>query len=249
MREPVPGPLADYGEKGPGEDAGACHAAGPLDVFARLLAWIDTRELERCVRLDRHGEIRRPLVPDRPRPVGTPAGQQLVDEQPVGLGVAKPEEVEQEQVLGDHRRVRLELALPPTVRMLQREQPLGSPLDGGIEGRELLNDGQAATFVVKLDSSDCTADRPERTAPSIVAGQPVSVHAPARAMRSRTRPGAGRTTPGRRAIVASGSRLTRDQSTSASPNRSLTSPTMTARSSLPRRSISSGTPLEMTVRY
>ena len=82
-------------------------------------------------------------------------------------------------MLGDHRRVRLELALPPAVRMLEREQPLGAELDAPIQRGQFSNDGHAATLVVMSDNN-LAAARPERTALSIVAGQPVAVHAPAR---------------------------------------------------------------------
>src|SRR5262245_26695841 len=106
--------------------------------------------------------------------------------------------------------------------MLEREQALGGAFDAGVECGELARDGHAATLVVTSDNRARAAARPERTALSIVAGQPVSVHAPARARPGRTSPGAGRRTPGRSAIVASGSRLTRDQSSSPPPRRSVT---------------------------
>ena len=88
-----------------------------------------------------------------------------------------------------------------------------------------------------------------RTAPSIVAGQPVSVHAPARTTWERSVSAAGRVTPGRSASVASGSRLTRDQTRSAWPKRSTSCPATRSTSSRPRISISSGTPLDTTVKY
>jgi hypothetical protein len=61
------------------------------------------------------------------------------------------------------------------------------------------------------------AARPERTALSIVAGQPVAVQAPARVTSGRevSGPGLFAAVPGRSATVAFGSRLTRDQRSSA----------------------------------
>src|SRR4029077_159497 len=146
--------------------------------------------------------------------------------------------------------VRLELALPPAGGVLQREQPFRAEFDGSVERRQLLDDSHAATLVVTSDNN-LAAVRPERTALSIVAGQPVAVHAPARVTSGRSVHGPGRNAavPGRSATVAFGSRLTRDQSSSAWPSRSVTCPAIRSTSSRPRTSISSGTPLETTVKY
>ena len=75
---------------------------------------------------------------------------------------------------------------------------------------------------IALPSNVRAAVRPLRTAPSMVAGQPVCVHAPALTTpgRSVSGPGRWRGGPGRPAKVACGSRLTRDQSSSAGPRRS-----------------------------
>ncbi len=54
---------------------------------------------------------------------------------PVGVRVAQPEEVEPEQMLGDHRRVRLQLADPPAVRVLELEQPGDARFDRAVERR------------------------------------------------------------------------------------------------------------------
>src|SRR5438874_6210421 len=153
-------------------------------------------------------------------------------------------------MLRDHRRVRLELPLPPAVWMLEREQPLGRTLDAAVERSQFLRNRHAATLVVTPDNSPAAA-RPDRTALSIVAGQPVAVHAPARVTVGRDVRGPGRSAavPGRSAIVARGSRLTRAQSSSPRPSRSVSSPATRSTSSRPRSSISSGAPLETTVRY
>src|SRR5439155_26014934 len=149
--------------------------------------------------------------------------EQLVSGQPVRLRVAQTEEVEQEQVLRDHRRVRLELALPPAVGLLERQQVLGAKLDGSVQPGQLLDKSHAITLVVTSDNS-LAAVRPDRTALSIVAGQPVAVQAPARVTFAREVRGPGRSAPvpGRSATVACGSRLTRDQVSSAGPSRSRT---------------------------
>ena len=83
----------------------------------------------------------------------------------------------------------------------------------------------------------------------MVAGQPVSVQVPARATFACEVATPGRSTPGRSATVAYGSRLTRDQRSSALPSRSVSCAATRSTSSRPRTSSSSGTPLETTVRY
>ena len=119
--------------------ARARDTAAATDVLPCRFAGVDTRKLESRVRLHGHRQVRGPLEPDRPRSVGALSREQLVRKQPVRFGVAQAEEVMQEEMLRDHRRVRLELALPPAVGMLEREQPLGSKLDGGVQPGELLH--------------------------------------------------------------------------------------------------------------
>ena len=63
--------------------------------------------------------------------------------------VAQPEHVEPEEMLGDHRRVRLQLADPPAVPVLQLEQRAASPPRWPVECRQLCCDAQAATFAVR----------------------------------------------------------------------------------------------------
>ena len=83
----------------------------------------------------------------------------------------------------------------------------------------------------------------------VLAGHPVAVHAPARTRFGRFVRGPGRSAslPGVTAIVARGSRLTRDQSSSAAPSRSVTAPAMRSTSSRPLSASSSGAPEETTV--
>src|SRR5205085_2730921 len=105
------------------------------DVLTRAGTGIDARELQRRVSLDCRREIRRPLEPDRPGAVVAPACEQLVRDLAVELGRSQPEEVVPEQVLGDHRRVRLELSDPPAVGMLELEQALSRTFDRQIQSR------------------------------------------------------------------------------------------------------------------
>ena len=191
---------------------------------ARRVAGVDAGELERGVRLDRDRQVRRAFEPDRPGAVVATAREQLVREQPVRLRrrAGRGSGAGRDAPRSSSRSTR---ARPSTSRRdagarSSRSAPRSTR---GVERGELLHDGHAATLVVTSDNTARAAVRPERTALSIVAGQPVRVHAPARASpcsdAARARE---RSTPGRSAIVASGSRLTRDQSSSASPSRSVT---------------------------
>ena len=78
-------------------------------------------EPQRDVRLDRRRELRRAAEETRPRAVVA-----LLRADPVrrarGLGAADAEELAQQQVLGVHRDVGLELALPVAALVLEREQ-------------------------------------------------------------------------------------------------------------------------------
>src|SRR5215211_4829975 len=78
------------------------------------------------------------------------------------------------------------------------------------------SDAHAATFN-EAGGKTQAASWPLRTALSMVAGQPVSVHAPARATFGRlvAKPGLSLAVPGLAANVAAGSRLTLDQRSSA----------------------------------
>ena len=85
-------------------------------------------QAQRPVGLDRRRQLARAAVEVRPRAVGAllgadPGGRAL------GLvGAADAEELAQEHVLGVHRHVRLQLALPPAGVVLQREQVLAGAL-------------------------------------------------------------------------------------------------------------------------
>src|SRR5207245_9554224 len=187
----------------------------------------------------------------RPRAVLAPPGLELVGELAIGLRVAKAEEVEQEQVLRDHRRVRLQLAHPPAVGMLELEQPPRARLEGAVE-RGHGRDSCHLKILSRAGASGAApAARPLRTAPSIVAGQPVSVQAPARTTFGCAVcvPARAARVPGRPANVAAGSRLTRDQRSFASPSRAVSSAVIRFTRPRPRISASSGAPLETTVRY
>src|SRR5581483_222616 len=240
-KDPLPGPLAEEREEALREDAGLANAAFGLYVLLRLRPGVDTAHAQRDVRLDRRRQIGRALEPDRPRSVVAHARHELVPDAPVHVRRTQAEEVVPEQMLRRHGHVRLQLADPHAVGPLQLEQAPRPAVDGRIECRECRRAHRARRYRA--------AARPLRTALSIVAGQPVSVHVPARATFGRAVCTPGLTVPGRSAIVAFGSRLTRDQTSSASPSRSVSWPAMRSTSSRPRTSMSSGTPLETTVRY
>src|SRR5205085_11495468 len=127
-RNPLPRPLAEERQEALREDPRAGDAAVPLDERTRLRPRIDAAELQRNVGLDCRVEVAGALEPDRPRPVVTPAREQLVRDLAVELACPQPQHVVPEEVLRDHRRVRLELALPPPVGMLQLEESLGPAL-------------------------------------------------------------------------------------------------------------------------
>ena len=109
--------------------------------------------------------------------------------------VEDAEVVAQEEILGVDGHVRLELALPPAVGVLQREQVLerarsSASAGGGDRQRRAsvivmraLPPASAGAPIVRRRDRRAPPPRPRwplSTALSIVAGQPVSVHAPAR---------------------------------------------------------------------
>src|SRR5205823_4332289 len=107
------------------EDAALGDPALAPDVVERRLARAGPGHLQRDVGLDRRREVGWALEPDRPGPVVAAPRQELARELAVGLPVAQAEHVEPDQVLRDHRRVRLELADPPAVGVLQLEKASG----------------------------------------------------------------------------------------------------------------------------
>ena len=129
------------------------------------VARVDTGELQRRVGLDRRREVGRPLEPDRPGAVVALPREQLVGDLAVELGVAEVEDVVPEQVLRDHRRVRLELADPVAVGVLELEQARRGRVDRRVEPRldPLGSDGHAATSCrARLERTRCgeaAADR------------------------------------------------------------------------------------------
>ena len=197
-------------EPHPREDAGRLDAAGVADERRGAAHVLGpgrvARDPQRHVGLDRRRQVARAAVVRRPRAV-----RPLVRADP-GRGLARglsrleAEEMPQEDVLGVDRHVRLELALPPAVRVLQCEQVLGRPRERRLRGidRTIGGDGHrcAPTGSLRRPGSSSAraaraAVRPLRTAPSIVGGQPVSVQAPA-----RWRPGTAVRGPGRSLCVA-----------------------------------------------
>ena len=192
---PLPRPLAEQREEALREEPALRDPALALDVRACARPRVDAAHAQRDVRLDRRREIRRAFEPDRPRSVVAHAREQLVRDSLVELRRAQSEEVVPEEMLRGHRHVRLELADPDSVVALQLEQAPRAAVDRRVEARQRRGGrGHAATAAA--------AARPLRTALSIVAGQPVSVHAPARTTFARAVAAPARAMPGRSAIVA-----------------------------------------------
>src|ERR671934_1303715 len=99
-----------------------------------------------------------------------------------GRVVLQPEVVPQEDVFGVNGHVRLELAFPPAVRVLQREQVVDATaeavvraVDGAVAGGDrhrappaAASDARPGTSVLSSPSAARAAARPLRTAPSMV---------------------------------------------------------------------------------
>src|SRR5690349_4904233 len=133
-RQVVPRPQAGQGQPDPGEHAGRLDAAllgdpvpGQLHVRrVRLVAG----QPQGQVGLDRGGQVGGAAVE-----VGPGAVVSLLGPDPAARGrdhgvVAQAEELAQQQVLGVHGHVGLELALPPPLSVLQAEQMLAGPVKG-----------------------------------------------------------------------------------------------------------------------
>ena len=112
-----------------------------LQIRKRRRAGIDAAHTKGDVRLQRGGEVGRPLEPDRPGAVVAHARHQLVRDPPIQIGRAQAERVIPEKMLRRHRHVRLELADPDAVRPLQLEQPLRAALDRGVQFGQCNGDG------------------------------------------------------------------------------------------------------------
>ena len=133
-RQVVPRPQAGQGQPDPGEHAGRLDAAvlgdpvpGQLHVRrVRLVAG----QPQGQVGLYRGGQVGGPAVE-----VGPGAVVSLLGPDPAARGrhhgvVVQAEELAQQQVLGVHGHVGLELALPPPLGVLQAEQVVASPVKG-----------------------------------------------------------------------------------------------------------------------
>ena len=146
-----------------------------------------------------------------------------------------------EEVLGDHRRVRLELTDPPAAGVLQVEQAVGGGLDGIVEASELARRRHTALAArcrsAPPPPSSRASPRPSTRLPGTCLAREVSIGH----LRLRV--------PGRAANVARGSRETRDQTSSAGPSRSVSASVIVSTRPFPRISSRSGTPLATTVRY
>ena len=166
-----------------GEDTALLDAAGLADERGGAGHVLGVRGIagdpEPDVRLDGRGEIAGAAEVGRPRAVGALLAADPLRGRRDRARVEQPEEVAQEDVLGVDRHVGLELALPPALIALEREQAARCSPESALVGvdRAVGSDGHAARSPARAARA---AARPLRTALSIVAGQPVSVHAPAR---------------------------------------------------------------------
>src|SRR5579862_6898361 len=147
------------------------------------------REPELDICLHRRGHVRRPAEKRRPRAVLALLG---ADPARGRLGRARLEYAEvvtQEEIFCVDRHVGLELALPVAVLVLEREQVVAAArereprrVDARRErdGHRANASSGAGALTARSSSAARAATSPLRTAPSMVAGQPVSVQAPAR---------------------------------------------------------------------
>ncbi len=129
--EVLPLPPAEQGEPDPGEDPGGGDAPALADPgrgprHVRGVGRV-TGQPEGDVRLDGRREFAGAAVEGGP---GAVLALFTADEQGSGLCgllVADPQELTEQQVLGVHGDVRLEVALPPSLGVLPREQEVGGP--------------------------------------------------------------------------------------------------------------------------
>src|SRR5580704_10702348 len=133
-RQVVPRPPAGQGQPDPGEHTGGLHAALGQDPLAGSLHVRSVRlvagQAQRHVGLDRGGQVPGPAVE-----VGPGAVVPLLIPDPARrrrdrLVVVQAEELAQQQVLGVHGDVGLELALPPALRLLQAERVVTCSVQG-----------------------------------------------------------------------------------------------------------------------
>ena len=139
-RDPLPRPLAEQRHEAlvktrssGSRPRGGCIPGSPRPAStpASFSATYASTVVERSARA---------LEPVRPRAVVAAAGQ-AARSRAGGRSPAsrRPSDVQPEEVLGDHRRVRLQLADPPAVGVLELEQPVVAALDGRVEAGQLLD--------------------------------------------------------------------------------------------------------------
>src|SRR6266702_2284180 len=133
-RQVVPGPQAGQGQPDPGEHPGRLDpalvgdpVAGQLHVRrVRLVAG----QPQGQVGLHGGGQVGRAAVEVGPRAVLPLLGPDPAPRRGDHGVVVQAEELAQQQVLGVHGHVGLELALPPPVGVLQAEQVVAGPVEG-----------------------------------------------------------------------------------------------------------------------
>ena len=159
-RQLVPRPQAEECHPEAGEDAAALDATGVADVGRRLLhvgcLGVVAREAQRPVRLDARRQVGGSRVVRRPRAVGALLRPDPVRRRGRDVVGANAQELAEEQVLGLDGDVGLEQALPPSVRRLEREQVVPSPVAGIPDDVDVHQNSRSTTNRARSASSSCS---------------------------------------------------------------------------------------------
>ncbi len=111
-----------------GEDACLGEAALIDDESQRALhvrrTRVDSEDAQRDIRLDGGTQVAGSVVVQRPRTVVTLRARDVVDRAVANVVVRSAEKAQQQDVFRGHRDVGLELATPPSGRVLMRQQPV-----------------------------------------------------------------------------------------------------------------------------
>ncbi len=132
-RQLLPAPPAEQRQPDPGEHPRRRDAAALADPRGaaphRLVVGGVTGEPQGDVGLDRGGQLPGAAEERRPGAVVETPGANVLRGGLGLLGGADTEELPQQEVLGVHRRVGLQVELPPSVGVLKGEQMFGGPPD------------------------------------------------------------------------------------------------------------------------
>ena len=137
-RKLVPFPQAEQRHPYAREDSRAFQPSRPNDVGRRPFhvgsADGVASQLQRPIGLHRGGQVGRAAIEVRPGAVVALVGADPVRRSSDRVGVAYPQELAQEQVLCIHRDVGLELALPPSLGVLDSEERADCAVEGVARG-------------------------------------------------------------------------------------------------------------------